>query len=294
MAICIDDSDGVDLLPRAPSEEEWARMTEAERAACVEALPAQMTDAECLPPEGDLHRDAKSDALDVLREFFRRTGRKVYVAADLTVYYPGVRRFSPDVLAVIGAEPHPRMKWVVGAEGRGLDWVLEVHVAGDRRKDMERNVELYARLGIPEYFIYDRARQRLSGFVLPAPGAKQYRPMVPQAGFFGSSVLGLELRVEDGRVRYYHGNAQLLDASELIAKLERLSEQQALRAEEESRRAEEGSRRAEEESRRAEEESRRAEEESRRAEEESRRAEQLTRRVAELEAQLEAQLAKRR
>jgi hypothetical protein len=86
--------------------------------------------------------------------------------------------------------------------------------------------------------------------------------MVPQAGFFGSSVLGLELRVEDGRVRYYHGNAQLLVAPELIAKLERLSEQQALRAEEESRRAEE----------------------------ESRRADELARRVAELEAQL----AKRR
>ncbi len=289
MAICADDPEA-EGFPRAPSEEEWARMSEAERAACLDLLPAHMSDVELLPPEGDLHRDAKSDALDVLREFFRRTGQKVYVAADLTVYYPAERRFSPDVLAVIGAEPHPRMKWVVSAEGKGLDWVLEVHVAGERRKDMERNVALYARLGIPEYFIYDRGRQRLSGFALPEPGARQYRPMVPQNGFFSSRVLGLELRVEDGRVRYYHGNAQLLDAPELIAKLERLSEQQAERAEEAARRAEEEARRAEEEARRAEEEARRAEEEARRAEEEARRAEALARRVAELEAEL----AKRR
>jgi hypothetical protein len=40
---------------------------------------------------------------------------------------------------------------VVSAEGKGLDWVLEVHVGGDRKKDAERNVARYARLGIPEY-----------------------------------------------------------------------------------------------------------------------------------------------
>ena len=40
------------------------------------------------------------------------------------------------------------MKWVVSGEGKDLDFILEVHVAGHARKDLERNVERYAWLGV--------------------------------------------------------------------------------------------------------------------------------------------------
>jgi Uma2 family endonuclease len=67
------------------------------------------------------------------------------------------------VLDVPQPEDDERMAWVVADEGKGLDLVLEVLHHADRNKDLVENVERYARLGIPEYFVYDRARQRIHG-----------------------------------------------------------------------------------------------------------------------------------
>jgi Uma2 family endonuclease len=177
-------------------------------------------------PEGDRHFQAKVRTMDVLQGYFSRQGRRVYLGAELPVYYPGERRFAPDLLAVLEVETHERDKWVVSHEGKGLDWVLEVHVGGDRKKDAEYNVERYARLGIPEYFIYDRARQRLHAYRLPSPEARTYVPMEVERGRYRSEVLGLELEVVEGRLRLWAGNALLLESEELLAlmneKLEKL------------------------------------------------------------------------
>lgn len=114
-------------------------------------LPNEVTDAEIAPPEGDRHFQAKSRTLDALRGYYARQRRRIYLAAELPNSYPAEPRFAPDLLAVLDVEDHLRDKWVVSAEGRGLDWAMEVHVGGDRKKDAERNVTRYARLGIPEY-----------------------------------------------------------------------------------------------------------------------------------------------
>lgn len=212
-------------------------MSSAERAAVVESLPAAMTDAEMSPPEGDAHYDAKNDARETLREWFRRLGKSVYVAAELTTYYPDEPRFAPDVLVVRDVEVREWMKWVVSAEGKGLDWVLEVHVGGDRKKDAERNVARYARLGIPEYFVYDRARQRLAGFRLPSPSARAYVPIVPQLGRYASEVLELDLVIEAQRLRFYRASAELLTPRDLAAKLGALAEQIAAERDAEAERA---------------------------------------------------------
>lgn len=259
--------------PRAPTQARWDAMTPAERAAVDAALPGEVTYDEMAMPEGDRHFKAKVRALQALRGYFTRQRRKAYLTAELPVYYPDEPRFAPDLLAVLEVEDHEREKWFVSAEGRGLDFVLEVHVGGDRMKEAVRNVERYARLGIPEYFIYDRARQRLLGYHLPSAQSRSYAPLIPQHGRFVSEVLGLELQLENDRLRFWAGSASLLDAEELIGRLEELTEGLQQRAEEEARRAEE--------------EARRAEEEARRAEEETRRRVEAERRVAELEAELE-------
>jgi len=131
----------------APSTEEWEALSPAERATVVAALPGEVTYDEMAMPEGDRHYRAKARALDALRGYFARQRRRIYFAAELPTYYPAVPRFAPDLLAVLDAEDVERDKWVVSAEGKGLDWVLEVHVGGDRKKDAERNVARYARLG---------------------------------------------------------------------------------------------------------------------------------------------------
>jgi hypothetical protein len=278
--------------PRAPPQEQWDRMSPEERARVLESLPPEVP-LDLHPPEGDPHRKPKENARNALDEFFRRIGRRVYVSSELATYYPGEPRFCPDILAVMDVDTHERMSWVVSHEGKGLDLVIEIHVGGHAKKDFEVNVERYARLRIPEYFVFDRPRSRIVGYSLCADSAS-YERMLPQAGRFASTVLGLDLTVEGGMLRFYHGTAPLLFMEELVGKLNAMvselvdARDEALRrAEDEARRAEDEARRAEDEARRAEGEARRAEDEARRAEDEARRAEELARENTALRAEIE-------
>ncbi len=114
--------------PRAPTMEQWDQMSPEERRRVVDTLPAELP-LDLFAPEGDLHRKTKAGSLDGLERYFQRIGRKIYLSSELGVFYPGVARFAPDVLAVLDVEPGDRMSWVVAKEGKGLDFVLEVHVA---------------------------------------------------------------------------------------------------------------------------------------------------------------------
>jgi Uma2 family endonuclease len=247
-------------FPMAPSAEEWEALSPAERAAVAAALPGEVTDAEMSPPEGDLHFRAKTGALGALRGYFARQPRRSYFAAELPIYYPGEPRFAPDLLAVLDSDDVARSKWVVSAEGKGLDWVLEVHVGGDRKKDAQLNVVRYARLGIPEYFLYDRARNRLAAYRLASPDARTYTAIVPNHGLYESHVLGLEVQVDKDRLRFYAGTALLLESEEFIVRLQEMCDDAQRRAEEADQRREEADQHREEESQRREEADRRREE----------------------------------
>jgi Uma2 family endonuclease len=133
---------------------------------------------------------------------------------ELPVYYPGEQRFAPDLLVVLDAGKHERDKWLVSYERKGLDWVMEVHVGGDRKKDAEYNVERYARLGIPEYFIYDRSREELLVYRLPTPTASRYERQQARQGWYKSHVLGLEFEVVEDTLQLRAGNSLLLDSTE--------------------------------------------------------------------------------
>ncbi|MBL9103290.1 MAG: Uma2 family endonuclease [Myxococcales bacterium] len=211
-----DDESGV-TLPMAPSEAEWARMTALDRMRVAASLPA---DLGLLPSEGTPHSNAIRRVHNVLDDHFSRRGRAVFIAENLAVYYPAEPVFAPDILAVVDVGLHDRMKWLVSEEGRGLDLALEVLVSGDRRKDLELNVERYAQLGIREYFVFDYTRVRLLGYRLA--GGRRYESIVPQFGMLRSEVLGLELRVQGGRLRFYNGPEMLAEADERIAVLEQM------------------------------------------------------------------------
>ncbi|MBX3125845.1 MAG: Uma2 family endonuclease [Polyangiaceae bacterium] len=236
--------------PRAPPQEIWDRLTPAERERLVGSLPTDMP-LDLHPPEGDTHRKPKERARDALDEFFRSIGRRVYVSSELVTYYPGEARFCPDILAVTEVESHDRSSWIVAQEGKGLDLVIEVHVGGDARKDFETNVVRYARLGIPEYFVFDRPRGRIHGYRL-TPGSSSYERVVPQAGRLTSEVLGLALTIESGMLRFYHGTAPLLFMDELVGKLNGMVAELVEARDAALRQAEEEAKRAEDEAKRAE------------------------------------------
>ncbi|WP_437332901.1 Uma2 family endonuclease [Sorangium sp. So ce394] len=264
--------------PRAPSQETWDRMSPEQRARVVDMLPSEFT-LDAAPPEGDAHSKASAGARFTLDAFFRRIGRRIYVSSNLAVYYPGERCFAPDVLAVRDVEPHDREKWVVSTEGRGIDLAIEVHVSGSRQKDEVDNVERYARLGIEEYFYFDRRRRILQGYRLPSAreggGARPlaYRPIVPQEGRFSSEVLGLDLLIEGDRLRFLHGNDVVLEADELITRLG-VALSEALASKEDAER-------------RAQAEAERAQAEAERAQAEAERVSLLEKELAEARAELD-------
>ncbi|MBI2391258.1 MAG: Uma2 family endonuclease [Deltaproteobacteria bacterium] len=203
--------------PRAPPRDVWESLSPAERAAIIDALPSD-PGWEVAPPEGDDHYEAADGARKALRRFFGKSGRRAYVGTNLSVYYPNERVFAPDLLVVLDVDPRPRAKWVVAAEGRGLDFALEIHVAGDWRKDFVANVERYARLGIPEYFAFNLRTGVLVGHRLAAGGGHEM--LSPGPSGFASEILGLELFVEGDRVRFFHAGARLPELDELVGRLE--------------------------------------------------------------------------
>jgi Uma2 family endonuclease len=261
--------------PRAPAQEIWAQMTKDEREQVVAALPAEVP-LELHPPEGDEHRVPKERARNALEEFFRTIGRRIYVSSELATYYPNESRFCPDILAVLDVDSHERPRWVTSQEGKGLDLVIEVHVGGSATKDFETNVVRYARLGIPEYFIFDRIGVRILGYRLK-PNSSSYERIVPQSGRLASNVLGLDLTLEGGMLRFYYGTAPVLFLEELVGKLNGMvadlvdARDRALQ-------------RAEEQAQRAEEQAQRAEEQAQRAEEQAREIEALRAQVEQLQA----------
>jgi Uma2 family endonuclease len=209
-------------IPVGPSVDAWRAMSPAARERFLLDVLDALSDPRDLMTEGRPHKRAKTRALDLLGLHFKAMGRVVYLAEEMAVAYPGEESFSPDVLAVVDVpqpEDDERMAWVVADEGRGLDLALEVLHRGDREKDLVRNVERYARLGIPEYFVYDRAQQRIHGFRLVAPNARRYQRIVPQAGRYSSAVLGLDLAVQGGTLRFFQGMAELFGTRELIERL---------------------------------------------------------------------------
>jgi len=266
--------------PRAPSLEQWNGMSPEERIRITAMLPAAVP-LELQPPEGDPHWNAKVKARSTLDEFFKRIGRKFYVSSELAVYYPGERRFAPDVLAVLDVGAHDRDKWVVATEGKGLDLFIEVHYGGDKLKDYELNVERYARLGIREYFIFDRRRLGLRGHRLPPPDEARtvkragYRPIVPQGGIYPSEVLGLDLMLDGSRLRFLYGMAPVPEAEELVTKLQSMVDVLLVRVEDAERLASAEAERASAEAERASAEAERASAEAKRASLEAERASAL-------------------
>jgi Uma2 family endonuclease len=257
--------------PRAPPTELWERLTPEQRAEIIASLPSEFAPSEAMPPEGDDHLDAFTGAREALRRWYRDRGRSIYVAGNLPIYYPDQRMFSPDLIAVDGVEQRQRDSWIVDAEGgKGLDVAIEIVVRGDRKKDLEHNVERYARLGIPEYYLFDRRRMTFAAWELEGDG---YRRRVAQRGRFRSEVLGLDLWLDGERLRFSVGDAAVPYADELIDRISRLSVEAQTRVERlEAELAEE---------------TRRREQETQRREQETQRRESAEAELAQLRAELE-------
>ena len=135
----------------------------------------------------------------------------VYVSGDLLMYYEeGNPRVSvaPDVFVVFGVEDRVRMHYKVWEEGKGPDFVLEVASKSTWREDLGPKREVYARLGVKEYWQYDPTGEYFSPVLqgLRLAGSAYVRQLAVAspdgAQTLHSETLGLELCAQGGEIRF--------------------------------------------------------------------------------------------
>ena len=116
--------------------------------------------------ETGLHRRCMVDVADTLELWFNRHGRDdVYVGSNNFLYYErGNPRavVAPDVYVVVGASAGLRDTYLLWNEPKGPDFVLEVTSASTRHNDERRKRDVYASLGVSEYFLYDPRAEYLA------------------------------------------------------------------------------------------------------------------------------------
>ena len=133
----------------APDEAAWAALSPAEREAAVEEIVAVLDGSLHAMSEGTPHFRNKSGAAADLDGHFRRAGRRVFLACELALIYPGEPALVPDVSVVMDCDPDLDLgSWVVATRGRGIDVAIEVRNTGAKHKDLVENVRDYARVGM--------------------------------------------------------------------------------------------------------------------------------------------------
>ena len=169
-------------------------------------------------PSGDGKPMAENDAqlaailygIGALRVHFE-SRENVYVSGDLLMYYQeGNPRVSvaPDVFVVLGVEDRVRTRYLVWEEGKGPDFVLEVASKSTWREDLGPKREIYARLGVKEYWQYDPTGEYFTPVLqgLRLAGGVYVRRLAvasPDGALtLTSETLGLELRAQGGELRF--------------------------------------------------------------------------------------------
>ncbi|MFN6564562.1 MAG: Uma2 family endonuclease [Nostoc sp. ChiSLP01] len=197
----------------------------------IPVTPIEYPDEDGKPmAEGDLQRKCLVYATTVLDIYFQNR-LNVYVAGNLFIYYEKGNPESvvaPDVFVVFGVEKRDRGSYKTWEENDKIpDFVLEITSKTTRSKDQGAKKGIYAFLGVHEYFQYDPTgdylNPQLQGLHLVEGN---YFPVATNTLPDGtvslpSQVLGLELRLEGGKLRFYNpatGQTLLTHEDEAVAR----------------------------------------------------------------------------
>jgi Uma2 family endonuclease len=154
--------------------------------------------------ESDATRNYLSYCVEALRLYFQ-SRQRVYVSGNLFVYYEEGNNklwIAPDVFVIFGVNSRDRRSYKSWQEGGKLpSFVLEITSFSTKKQDEVEKPQLYASLGVEEYFQYDptsdylnpqlRGARLLNGVYQPLP--LQSRHNTP---FIHSQVLGLDLQLQ--------------------------------------------------------------------------------------------------
>jgi len=156
--------------------------------------------------ETDWHRDLMATLIQTLSAYYA-DDPMVYVSGNLLVFYePGNRRrhVSPDVFVVRGVEKRRRPNYLIWDERKGPEFVIELTSRTTRAEDIEDKYELYQRLQVCEYFLFDPLgdymRPQLDGYRLVRG---RYKAISAVQDRLPSKVLGLHLEGHGRDLRLY-------------------------------------------------------------------------------------------
>ncbi len=198
--------------------------------------------------ESDSQRKSLTYGVEALSIYFQDRP-DVYVSGNLFIYYEEgdpEAVVAPDVFVVFGTEKRDRPSYFLWQEPKGPDFVLEITSRRTRSKDQGPKRGTYAFLGVREYFLYDPTGDYLTPSLqgLHLVG-DNFQPMPQELRPHGaltirSTVLGLDLCLENGELRFYDPTTE----QKLLSHREA---EQALQAAEQARQAAELARQAAEE-----------------------------------------------
>ena len=153
--------------------------------------------------ESDATRDYLLYSVEVLRLYFK-SRRNVYVSGNLFVYYEEGNpkaAISPDVFVIFGVNHRKRRSYKSWEEGGKLpSFVMEITSRSTKRQDEVEKPQLYASLGVEEYFQYDPTADYLNPQLRGGRLVNgSYQPLLLQSSvgvsYVHSEVLGLNLQL---------------------------------------------------------------------------------------------------
>ncbi len=170
--------------------------------------------------ETDLHIDEIIRMRHILKSHFAENPN-VYLSGNIMMYYEeGVIQssVSPDILVTFGIGKKRRRTYKTWEEGKPPDFVMEFSSRGTNKDDLDNKVELYARIGISEYFLYDAERRYLPSYLMDyrlVDGKYVEILQQPDGGFF-SETLNLTIHLQDDTIGVYDPTTEkwLLSAEE--------------------------------------------------------------------------------
>ncbi|MEH2403419.1 Uma2 family endonuclease [Nostoc sp.] len=206
----------------------------------IPVTPIEYPDEDGKPmAEGDIQCSYLTYARNALRIYFQNHP-DVYVAGNLFIYYEKGYPESvvaPDVFVVFGVKNRDRRSYKTWEENNQTpDFVLEITSKSTRSKDQGAKKGIYAFMGVREYFQYDPTgdylNPQLQGLHLVDGN---YFPVAANTLPDGtvslaSQILGLELRLEAGKLRFYNpATSQILLTHEEEAAARQAAEEKAQR-----------------------------------------------------------------
>ena len=137
-------------------------------------------------------------------DWYFQARENVYVVGNLLLYYQEgdpSKSVSPDLMVVLGAPKHVRSSYRLWEEPKAPDFVLEIASESTYRTDQHEKHDIYASMGVSEYWQCDPAGRFLEPPLLGCGLVDgRYAPIpvtIMEAGVLTapSNVLGLELRL---------------------------------------------------------------------------------------------------